>query len=57
MKYYVAHNGVAAVYDERGDAIPFDTAAEASQHGDVVKFPADMISKTKPLRLRGRGVY
>ncbi len=36
VTYYAAHNGVAAVYDERGDAIPFDTAAEARQHGDVV---------------------
>ena len=36
MKFYTAHDGVAAVYDERGDAIPFSTAAEASQHGDVV---------------------
>ena len=36
MKFYAAHNGVAAVYDERGDAIPFDTAAEARRHGDVV---------------------
>ena len=36
MKYYAAHNGVAAVYDKRGDAVPFETAAEARKHGDVV---------------------
>ena len=35
MKFYAAHNGVAAVYDEQGEPVPFDTAAEARQHGDV----------------------
>ena len=34
-EFYAAHNGVAAVYDERGDAIPFRTAGEAGKHGDV----------------------
>ena len=35
MIFYAAHNGVAAVYDERGDAVPFNTAGEARKHGDV----------------------
>lgn len=35
MTYYAAHHGIAAVFDERGDAVPFRTAAEARQHGDV----------------------
>ncbi len=36
VTYYAAHNGVAAVYDERGDAVPFRTAGEARQHGEAV---------------------
>lgn len=35
--FYAAHNGIAAVYDERGEPVPFGTAAEALQHGDVTK--------------------
>ena len=36
MEFFAAHNGVAAAYDERGDAIAFDTAAEARKDDDMV---------------------
>ena len=45
MKYYAAHNGVAAVYDERGEAIAFDTAADVQCAIASLNAPATVVSK------------
>ncbi len=65
VTYYAAHNGVAAVYDERGDAVPFRTAGEARQHGEAVTqrphnyYFAQRMSDTPYIvaRLHGRVLY
>ncbi len=65
VTYYAAHNGVAAVYDERGDAVLFSTAAEASQHGEAVTlrplniYTAQRFSQPPHIvaRLHGRVIY
>lgn len=44
-KYYAAHSGVAAVYDERGEVIAFDTAADAQRAIASLNAPAAIVTK------------